>query len=87
MSYSEHPATSIRFRLSPHSANIDRARIDHQYGGILARSQPVCAHGMEFWKQTSGVARDRASRNRLIPHHQPVNVFEWNRLFDEAGGK
>jgi hypothetical protein len=26
--YSEHPSTSIRFRLSPHSANIDGARIE-----------------------------------------------------------
>ena len=33
--YSEHPTTSIRFRLSPHSANIDCAKVEQQYGGIL----------------------------------------------------
>src|SRR5882757_865946 len=48
---------------SPHSANIDRARIDHQYGGILARSQPVCAHRMEFWKQSFGVAQYRGPQS------------------------
>ena len=26
--YSEHPTTSIRFDLSPHSANIDRAKVE-----------------------------------------------------------
>ena len=41
--YSEHPATSIRSRLSPHSANIDSLKIDQQCGGNLARAQPVCA--------------------------------------------
>jgi hypothetical protein len=35
--------------LSPHSANIDRAKFEQQYGGILARAQPVCARGMEFF--------------------------------------
>jgi hypothetical protein len=33
--YSEHPTTSIRFRLSPHSANIDCAKVEQQCGGIL----------------------------------------------------
>ena len=28
MVYSEHPATSIRLDLSPHSANIDRAKVE-----------------------------------------------------------
>jgi hypothetical protein len=47
MIYSEHPATSIRL-LRPHSANIDSAKVEQQYGGILARAQPVCARGMDF---------------------------------------
>src|SRR5664279_5794418 len=70
--------------LSPHSANIDRARIDHQYGGILARSQPVCARGMEFWKQPSGAAQLRGGCNRLIPPHQPVSVLQWNTPLDRT---
>jgi hypothetical protein len=72
--------------MSPHSANIDRVRIDYQYGGILARSQPVCARGMEFWKQTSNVAQDCASRDRLIRQHVPASVWQWNRLIGEAAG-
>jgi hypothetical protein len=47
MLYSEHPTTSIRL-LSPHSANIDSAKLEQQCGGILARAQPVCARLMEF---------------------------------------
>src|ERR1700676_578876 len=35
---------------SPHSANIDSAKVEQQYGGILARMQPVCARGMDFSK-------------------------------------
>src|SRR5664279_662921 len=80
------PRDEYSLLLSPHSANIDRARIDHQYGGILARSQPVCAHEMEFWKQALGLARDRASGNRLIRHPEPVSVFERNRRFAETAG-
>jgi hypothetical protein len=37
--------------LSPHSANIDRAKVEQQCGGILARLQPVYARGKEFWKR------------------------------------
>jgi hypothetical protein len=33
---------------SPHSANIDRAKVDQQCGGILARLQPVYARRKEF---------------------------------------
>jgi hypothetical protein len=33
---------------SPHSANIDRAKVDQQCGGILARLQPVYAREKEF---------------------------------------
>jgi hypothetical protein len=33
---------------SPHSANIDRAKVEQQCGGILARLQPVYAREMEF---------------------------------------
>src|SRR5712671_705377 len=33
---------------SPHSANIDRARVEQQCGGNLARPQPVCAGVVEF---------------------------------------
>ena len=47
VSYSEHPATNIRFT-SPHSANIDCAMVDQQYGANLARAQPICAPVMEF---------------------------------------
>jgi hypothetical protein len=32
--YSEHPTTSIRL-MSPHSANIDCAKVEQQCGGIL----------------------------------------------------
>src|SRR4051812_1196852 len=39
--------------MSPHSANIDRIKIDQHYGGILAHAQPVCARGKEF----SGIGR------------------------------
>jgi hypothetical protein len=34
--------------MSPHSANIDSLKVEQYYGGILARPQPICAHGMEF---------------------------------------
>jgi hypothetical protein len=34
--------------MSPHSANIDRAKVEQQYGAILARAQPICARVMEF---------------------------------------
>jgi len=34
--------------MSPHSANIDYAKVEQQCGGILAHMQPVYARGMEF---------------------------------------
>jgi hypothetical protein len=34
--------------MSPHSANIDCAKVEQQCGGILARLQPVYAREMEF---------------------------------------
>jgi hypothetical protein len=34
--------------LSPHSANIDRDKVEQQYGAILAYAQPICARVMEF---------------------------------------
>src|ERR1700733_8522144 len=34
---------------SPHSANIDRARVEQYYGGNLAQPQPVCAAAMTFF--------------------------------------
>jgi hypothetical protein len=34
--------------MSPHSANIDCAKVEQQCGGILAHVQPVYARGMEF---------------------------------------
>jgi hypothetical protein len=45
--YSEHPTTSIRFNESPLS-EYRCAKIDQQYGGILARLQPVYAREKEF---------------------------------------
>jgi hypothetical protein len=39
---------------SPHSANIDRDKVDQQCGGILARLQPVYARAVKFWKRFSG---------------------------------
>jgi hypothetical protein len=33
---------------SPHSANIDHAKVDQQCGGNLARLQPVYAREKEF---------------------------------------
>jgi hypothetical protein len=41
---------------------------------------------MEFWKQTSNVAQDCASRDRLIRQHVPASVWQWNRLIGEAAG-
>src|SRR5882672_9315581 len=54
--YSEHPATSIRL-LSPHSANIDRAKFEQQCGGILARAQPDFARGMTIFERTERVPK------------------------------
>jgi hypothetical protein len=34
--------------MSPHSANIDYAKVEQQCGGILAHMQPVYARRMEF---------------------------------------
>jgi len=45
--YSERPTSAFATK-SPHSANIDRRKFEQQYGGILARTQPVCAPVMEF---------------------------------------
>jgi hypothetical protein len=68
---------------SPHSANIDHAKIEQQCGGILARLQPVYARGKEFWKRISGVmacgqvqAVDRASPAGYFSDEsrQPTNV-------------
>ena len=42
------PRRVFAWILSPHSANIDRARVEQQYGAILARAQPICARVMEF---------------------------------------
>lgn len=42
---------------SPHSANIDHAKVDQQYGGILARVQPTCARVMEFRSRRDGRPR------------------------------
>jgi hypothetical protein len=54
--YSEHPATSIRL-LSPHSANIDRAKFEQQCGGNLARAQPDFARGMTIFERTERVPK------------------------------
>ena len=59
--YSEYPTSRIRLDLSPHSANIDRARIEQQYGGFLAHMQPICARGMEFLNRP---VRDGEKRQR-----------------------
>jgi hypothetical protein len=45
--FSERPTSAFATK-SPHSANIDRRKFEQQYGGILARAQPVCAPVMEF---------------------------------------
>ena len=46
--YSEHPST--RFACSsPHSANIDRLKVEQYYGGNLARVQPDCAGEKELF--------------------------------------
>jgi hypothetical protein len=37
--------------MSPHSANIDRAKVERQCGGILAHAQPVCAGVVTFLKR------------------------------------
>jgi hypothetical protein len=48
-SFSTRNAPSKLFALkSPHSASIDGSKVEQQYGGILARAQPVCAPVMEF---------------------------------------
>jgi hypothetical protein len=61
---------------SPHSANIDNDKVDQQYGGILARAQPVCARVMEFSKRISSAKRDRAQCGLLLRNHQPDTVSE-----------
>ena len=50
---------------SPHSANIDRDKVDQQCGGILARLQPVYARAVKFWKRFSG---------ELLPHEHAQAV-------------
>ena len=37
---------------SPHSANIDRDKVDPQCGGILTRLQPTCERVMTLLKRT-----------------------------------
>jgi hypothetical protein len=45
------PRDEYSLGLSPHSANIDRAKFEQQCGGILAHAQPVCARGMTISKR------------------------------------
>src|SRR6476620_6067731 len=45
------PRDEYSLRLSPHSANIDRAKFEQQCGGILAHTQRVCARGMTISKR------------------------------------
>jgi hypothetical protein len=53
-SFSTRNAPSTLFAvIKSRSANIDGAKVEQQYGGILARAQPVCAPVMEFSKQRS----------------------------------
>jgi hypothetical protein len=60
---------------SPHSANIDDAKVDQQYGGILARAQPVCARGMEFSKRISSKGRPLQVR-AVAPESSAGYCFE-----------
>src|SRR5258705_6696476 len=52
---------------SPHSANIDRARVEQQYGGNLARPQPVCAGVVEFFGAVAFFKRN-GSREENVPN-------------------
>jgi hypothetical protein len=60
---------------SPHSANIDGAKVDQQYGGILARAQPVCARVMEFSKRISSKRWPRKVR-AVAPESSARYCFE-----------
>jgi hypothetical protein len=60
---------------SPHSANIDGDKVDQQYGGILARAQPVCARVMEFSKRISSKGWSRKVR-AVAPESSARYCFE-----------
>ena len=76
---------------SPHSANIDRARLEQYYGGILAHPQPVCAGVMTFfsdWQRLKS-ARVLAGSPFLgnLPCLQQVDAAPVARLSNEKIGK
>jgi hypothetical protein len=56
---------------SPHSANIDRPKVEQQYGGNLARVQPVYARREEFWKRTGNDRRVSQKHISLIRQGRP----------------
>ena len=60
---------------SPHSANIDRPKVEQQYGGNLARVQPVYARREEFWKRTGNDRRVSQKHISLIRQGRPDTVF------------
>jgi hypothetical protein len=53
--------------MSPHSANIDRLRVEQQCGGNLARPQPVCVGVVEFFGVVAFFKRN-GSREENAPN-------------------
>ncbi|CAN7245194.1 hypothetical protein LJR220_000984 [Bradyrhizobium sp. LjRoot220] len=48
------PRDDHSLRLSPHSANIDRAKFEQQCGGILAHPQPDLARVVAISEHSGG---------------------------------
>ena len=53
------PRDEYSLLLSPHSANIDRAKVEQQCGGILAQTQPDFARGMTIFERSPYSLRAR----------------------------
>jgi len=82
------PLDEYSLLASPHSANIDQPKVEHQCGGNLARLQRVHARGMEFWEQISGVMRVAEPRAPLIARFRPdtlsVKARRATRRFEQS---
>ena len=59
------PRDEYSLRLSPHSANIDRAKFEQQCGGILAHAQPDFARGMTISERNQRMELFQSFRARF----------------------
>ena len=60
--------------MSPHSANIDRAKFEQQCGGILAHAQPDLARGMTRIEYSDPAKASDRTRE-ILGKNRNANIF------------